>query len=41
MAKEKTLKVAIAPVAQEYGREDLNELRDKLNAVIEVVNTLD
>lgn len=34
-------KVAITPIAHEYNREDLNEMRDKLNAVITIVNTLD
>lgn len=39
MAKvEKTL---ITPVAHDFLREDLNELRDKLNAVIEAVNNAD
>lgn len=30
----------IKPVAHRFGREDMDELVDKLNAVIEVVNNL-
>lgn len=30
----------IVPIAHDYLREDLNELRDKLNQVIAVVNNL-
>lgn len=32
--------VVIVPIAHDYLREDLNELRDKLNQVIEAVNNL-
>lgn len=31
----------IETVAHEFGREDLNEVKDKLNQVIEIVNNLD
>lgn len=43
MAKETEAveKIEITPVAHEYNREDLNEMRDKLNAVIAIVNKLD
>ncbi len=30
----------IAPISHDFLREDLNEVRDKLNQVIEVVNNL-
>lgn len=33
-------KAMIEPVAHRFGREDMDELVDKLNAVIEAVNNL-
>ncbi len=40
-AEEVAENAPIATVTHEYNREDLNELRDRLNQVIGVVNNLD
>lgn len=38
MAKETVEKVVINPIADDFGREDLNKLRDAVNALIAKVD---
>lgn len=41
MTKETVEKVMIKQVAHEFGREDLNELKDVVNQLVACVNSLD
>lgn len=41
MAKAKEEKAVISPVVAEFGREDLNALRDTVNALVDFANGVD